>query len=191
MRGAHQAANAAVALASIAELRHQGWFVSADAMRLGLSRATLPGRVELIGVDPMIVIDTAHNAASARALAEALSELPKAPRRTVVLSISRDKDVRAIVQELAPHFDRFVVTEYQENPRAIPADALIAIVEELSAGRSAQIASCPTPESAWNYIEHSAVPHEIVCITGSFFLAAELRHLAGRRCEERCTQSPS
>jgi dihydrofolate synthase/folylpolyglutamate synthase len=189
MRGAHQGANAAVALATIAELRHQGWCVSVDAMRLGLSRATLPGRVEVITGDPLIVLDTAHNAASARALVDALSELPNAPRRTVVLSISRDKDVRAIVQVLAPHFDRFVVTQYLENPRAIPADSLAAIVEEFTSGRAVQLITCPTPVDAWNYIEHSAVPGEIVCITGSFFLAAELRHLVDRRCEERVAQS--
>src|SRR5262245_50953624 len=47
MRGPHQAANAAVALATIAELRHQGWCISEDAIRTGLSQATLPGRVEV------------------------------------------------------------------------------------------------------------------------------------------------
>ena len=65
-----------------------------------------------------VVLDTAHNPASARALVEALAEMPAAVARTLVLSISHDKDVRAIVGELAPHFDRFIVTQYQENPRA-------------------------------------------------------------------------
>jgi dihydrofolate synthase/folylpolyglutamate synthase len=191
MRGAHQAANAAVALATIAELRHQGWSVSVDAMRLGLSQAALPGRVEILYGDPTIVLDTAHNAASARALVDTLAELPNAPRRTVVLSISRDKDVRAIVQVLTPHFDRFVVTEYQENPRAMPADPLATIVQDSLAGRAADLAICPTPAGAWQHIQQSALPGEIVCITGSFFLAAELRHLVSGHLEERCAQSPS
>jgi dihydrofolate synthase/folylpolyglutamate synthase len=181
MRGPHQAENAAVALASIAELRHQGWCVSVDAMRLGLSQAALPGRVEIIPGEPVLVLDTAHNAASARALVEALVELPRADRRTVVLSISRDKDVPAIVCELAPHFDRFVATQYQENPRAVSADALAEIVRTTLAGREAEVTVISSPPQAWQYVANTAGPRELVCVTGSFFLAAELRRLAGGR----------
>jgi dihydrofolate synthase/folylpolyglutamate synthase len=189
MRGPHQAANAAVALAAIAELRHQGWCISTDAMRLGLSQATLPGRAELISGDPVIVLDTAHNVASARALVETLTELPPPSRRTLVLSISRDKDIRGIVRELTPHFDRFVVTEYQENPRALPADALATIVRSFLGDRTADLTVFPSPIGAWRYIDESAVPGELVCVTGSFFLAAELRHLAVRHGDERAAQS--
>jgi dihydrofolate synthase/folylpolyglutamate synthase len=181
MQGPHQAANAAVALASVAELRHQGWCVSVDAMRLGLSQAVLPGRVEIIPGDPVIVLDTAHNAASARALVETLAELPRSARRTALLSVSRDKDVRAIVQELTPHFDRFVVTQYQENPRAVPADNLAEIVRHALAGRDLEVTVISSPPQAWEYVQRTAVPRELACITGSFFLAAELRRLAGGR----------
>jgi dihydrofolate synthase/folylpolyglutamate synthase len=191
MRGPHQAANAAVALATIAELRHQGWCVSTDAMRLGLARATLAGRAELIPGDPRIVLDTAHNAASARALVEMVSELPAPSRRTVVLSISRDKDVRAIVQEITQHFNRFVVTQYRENPRAMPAESLASVVHELLAGRAAELTTWPTPAEAWHYVLHTVVPGEVVCITGSFFLAAELRPFACGLREERGAESPA
>ena len=129
MPGRHQAANAAIALATISELRHQGWCISNDAIRSGLSRAALPGRVEITSSDPTIVLDTAHNPASARALVETLDELPRS-RRTLILSISHDKDVPAIVRELATHFDRIVVTQYQENPRAVPVQELFETVAE-------------------------------------------------------------
>jgi dihydrofolate synthase/folylpolyglutamate synthase len=181
MRGPHQAINAASALATIAELRHQGWCISAEAVRLGLSRAVLPGRVELVSTDPAIVLDTAHNAASARALVDALAELPAPLRRTVVLSISRDKDLRAILAELAPHFDRFVVTQYRENPRAVPASALAEALHQALAGRTAEITVYPTPVLAWQYVWQTVIPSELVCITGSFFLAAELRPLLQRK----------
>src|SRR5205085_7302302 len=91
MPGRHQAANAAIALATICELRHQGWCISNDAIRSGLSQAALPGRVEITPGDPTIVLDTAHNPASARALVETLAELPAHSRRTLILSISHDK----------------------------------------------------------------------------------------------------
>jgi dihydrofolate synthase/folylpolyglutamate synthase len=180
MRGPHQGQNAAVALATLAELRHQGWCVSTEAVRLGMSRATLPGRVELVSVEPTIVIDTAHNAASANALIETLAEFQTPARRTVVLSISRDKDVRAILQELTPHFDRFIVTQYQENPRAVSAHTLAEILREVLAGRPGEVTVCQTPALAWRHVQQTSMPRELLCITGSFFLAAEMRPLMHR-----------
>jgi dihydrofolate synthase/folylpolyglutamate synthase len=177
MRGPHQGCNAAVALATVAELRHQGWCVSAEAARLGMSRAALPGRVELFSGEPTIVIDAAHNAASAQALIEALAELPGPRRRTAVLSISLDKDIGAILRQLVPHFDRFIVTQYQENPRAASAHALAQAIRQMSATRAAELAVCSTPAAAWDFVQQTAEPQELVCITGSFYLAAEMRRL--------------
>jgi dihydrofolate synthase/folylpolyglutamate synthase len=177
MRGSHQAANAAVALATIAELRHQGWCISTEAMRLGLGRATLPGRVEVFPGEPEVVLDAAHNPASARALVEALGEMPAASRRTLVLSVSHDKDVRAIVAALAPHFDRFVVTQYQENPRAVSARQLAETIRQVLGQSDHGITICATPSEAWNHVLRTAIRSERVCITGSFYLAAEMRCL--------------
>lgn len=173
MRGSHQGANAAVALATIAELRHQGWCISTDAMRRGLARATLPGRVEVFAGTPTIVLDTAHNEASAHALAKALAEMPVAGRRTLILAASRDKDVPAIVRELVPNFDRTIVTQYRENPRAVVADELAAIVRD--AVPACEVRVCALPREAWEFVRGSAEPDELVCIAGSFYLAAELR----------------
>ena len=175
MRGPHQATNASIALATVAELRHQGWCVSTDAMRLGLSRAILPGRVEVLLGERTIVLDTAHNPASARALVESLAELPTPKRRTLIVSISHDKDVPAVVRELAQHFDRIMVTQYQENPRAVPADELAEIIRGELAGHTPALLIVRTPREAWQVATQSAAPGECICIAGSFFLAAEMR----------------
>jgi dihydrofolate synthase/folylpolyglutamate synthase len=178
MCGRHQAANASVALATIAELRHQGWCISDDAIRLGLSRASLPGRVEVFAGEPTVVLDSAHNPASARALVEALAEMPRPSRRTLVLSISKDKDVPAIVRELAPHFERFVVTQYQENPRAVSAESLADHLHRATSRLTAPTVTIrPIPTDAWKYVSQSTIPGELVSIAGSFFLAAEMRPL--------------
>jgi dihydrofolate synthase/folylpolyglutamate synthase len=178
MRGAHQAANAAVALATLAELRHQGWCLSTAAMRGGLAQARLPGRVELLSGEPNVVLDTAHNAASAKALVETLAEIAPTGRRTLILSVSRDKDVPAIVSELVPHFDRVLVTQYRENPRAVPASELAELVGREPAGTTGrQIDVFASPDEAWQEANSSAGPKDLVCIAGSFYLAAELRTL--------------
>lgn len=176
LRGAHQAANAAVALATIEELRRQGWCISEDAIRHGLAQTVLPARVEFLPGEPAVVLDVAHNPASARALVETLSENPTAGRRTLILSVSHDKDVRAIVRELAPHFDRFVVTQYLENPRAVPAAELADVVREALAKQAAcDVTVCQTPREAWDEVCRQSEPGERVCIAGSFYLTAEMR----------------
>jgi dihydrofolate synthase/folylpolyglutamate synthase len=182
MRGAHQAANAAVALATIAELRHEGWCISIDAMRRGLATARLAGRVEFFAGAPDVVLDTAHNAASAAALASALGEMERRGRRTLILAVSSDKDVPAIVHELASHFDRIVVTQYQKNPRAVPAQELAELVRAGLGGTNAldatsgdRVSVLATPQEAWEAVLRTAEPGELVCVAGSFFLAAELR----------------
>lgn len=205
MHGFHQATNAGIALATIAELRHQGWCISCDAMRTGLSRAALPGRVEVRPGNPTVVLDTAHNPASARALIEALGELPQPTRSTLIVSISHDKDVTAVLRELVSHFQRIIVTQYQEHPRAVPANKLALLVRQeigralpLSRreGRSAgalrfarsqilhshdphavELLTCRTPHEAWQTAMQTAQTGERICIAGSFFLAAELRPL--------------
>ncbi len=194
MRGAHQAANAAVALAALTELRHQGWCVSTDAMRRGLAEAVLPGRVEFFNARmadgatrgrPAIVIDAAHNEASARALVEALAELTEPRGRTLVLSVSGDKDVVTIVGELVPFFDRVVATQYQENPRAVAAEELAGLARAAAAAgerESMEVVVCATPGEAWDWVCGSSEPDELVVVAGSFFLAAEMRRsvLEGR-----------
>jgi dihydrofolate synthase/folylpolyglutamate synthase len=123
------------------------------------------------------VLDTAHNPASVRALIDALREMPTAARQTLVLSISHDKDVHAIVAELAPHFDRFIVTQYQDNPRAVAVCGLAAIVRQTLTDSMAQVEVVSTPREAWLHVRETAMPNERVCITGSFYLAAEMRRL--------------
>ena len=117
MPGRHQAANAAVALATIAELRHQGWCISSDAMRAGsvAGRAARPRRNHAGRSD-----DRARHGPQSGLCPRTCRNTRRAARRsrrTLILSISHDKDVPAIVRELAPHFDRIIVTQYQENPR--------------------------------------------------------------------------
>lgn len=124
----------------------------------------------------MIVLDTAHNPASAHALVETLDELPRS-RRTLILSISHDKDVPAIVRELATHFDRIVVTQYQENPRAVPVQELFETVALAVTQTRIDLVLCPTPREAWQFAIDSAAPGECICIAGSFYLAAEMRPL--------------
>ena len=72
MLGRHQADNAALAIATVAQLRKQGWRISSDAICETFSNLTLPGRIELVRRRPAVVLDVAHNVAAAEALVEVL-----------------------------------------------------------------------------------------------------------------------
>jgi dihydrofolate synthase/folylpolyglutamate synthase len=181
--GGHQAANAALALATIVELRRQGWLASTDAMRTGLAAASLPGRIEVVSRRPTVVLDVAHNVASIEALVETLRESFTCGRRMLVFAASRDKDVRGMLAALLPHFERIVVTQFLENPRAVPLDQLLRICRHEFARRGrtvddVNLQSRAAPSDAWRAAREWAGQDDLICITGSFFIAAELRPLA-------------
>jgi dihydrofolate synthase/folylpolyglutamate synthase len=181
--GRHQAANAALALATIGELRRQGWLVSTDAMRTGLAQATLAGRIEVLRRRPTVVLDVAHNVASVAALVACLQESFACRRRTLLFAASRDKDAAGMIGVLAPHFQRIVVTQFQENPRAIAGGQLLALFrEELQRdGRRMDddcIHQAETPADAWRWARTGAADDELVCVAGSVFIVAELRAMA-------------
>lgn len=172
--GRHQGNNAAVALAVCAELRQQGWRIPETAIREGLAKIVWPARVEVISRRPTIIIDTAHNVASVAALVSTLDESFEARRRLLVFATTRSKDVRGMLELLLPAFDHIVFTRYSTNPRGVPAEELNAMAVEL-AGVTASIRH--DVSSAWGEVQTLATPEDLICVTGSFFLAAEIRPL--------------
>ena len=172
--GRHQAANAAVALAVIEQLRQQGWTVPDAAIRAGLESLTWPARVELMERTPALVLDAAHNVATVQARVECLDESYGAARRHLLFATTRDKDVRGMLSVLLARFDRVVLTQYSTNRRAMSAAELASLARELT-GRDFPF--YPLLADAWRAVLQDAFPSDLICITGSFFLAAEIRWL--------------
>ena len=163
-----------MALAVLAELAQAGWNISEGAIRAGFGGLTWPARVEVVARRPAVVIDSAHNSASVDALVRVLDESFSAPRRWLVFATSHEKDVRGMLSRLLKSFDDVILTRYLDNPRGVPPAELGAMAAKLT-GR--QYSLCPNPAAAWQQIRALAKPEDLVCVTGSFFLAAEIRHL--------------
>ena len=183
LRGQHQAQNAAVVIAIALELRRQGWLISTEAMRRGLARTVLPGRVEVVNQSPLVVLDVAHNVASASALRQCLEEQFEADQKILVLAATKEKDAAGIAKELLPWFDRLIVTQYQANARAVPAEQLAELCRPVWAAAHKPLSAdrfqiVPRPEDAWALASREAGGKDLICVTGSFFLVAELRGLA-------------
>jgi dihydrofolate synthase/folylpolyglutamate synthase len=179
MPGEHQAANAACAVAALWRLSERGWEISEDAIRTGLAVARCPARIELVPGQPPVVLDVAHNPASIAALLEVLDERLPGRRRVLIFASSKDKDYAAMLQLVLPRFDAVVLTQYVHNPRAMEAEQLAQIARAITAPahQPTVIKIAATPPEALSGARRLAGPDDVICITGSFFLAAELHPL--------------
>ena len=134
LHGAHQAHNAAVALAAVEAFlggaHGERGRLDLDIVRAGFAGVTSPGRLEVVRSSPTVVLDAAHNPAGARAVAEALGEAFGFTRLVGVLGVMADKDVHGILEALEPVLAEVVVTEATSD-RAMPADELAAVAVEV------------------------------------------------------------
>lgn len=135
LHGAHQAHNAACALAAVEAFlgAGEGGQLDVDTVRAGFAAADSPGRLETIRSSPTIVLDGAHNEAGGKALAEALIEEFAFDRLVGVIGILRDKDVGAILSALEPVLSEVVITQ-NSSPRAMPVDELAAEAVDIFGG---------------------------------------------------------
>lgn len=124
--GAHQGANAALALVAVeAFLGGGGQPMTAQVLADGFAAATSPGRLDVIGSQPLVILDAAHNPHGATALRAALGEFFGLERVTLVLGVLVGKDVTGVLEALEPVIDEVVVTQ-SRSERALPADDLAA-----------------------------------------------------------------
>ena len=171
LHGRHQADNAAGALAAV-ETFLGGRPLDADTVRAGFAGVTSPGRLEVIGHDPLVVLDGAHNPDGARMLAAALLEEFVVDRRTMVVACLADKDLRGILRGLAPAVGRLIVTTNKSH-RAAPAERLRKEAEALGLVAEAE----PDVASAVRRAIDQAGPSEAVVVTGSLYTVGEAREL--------------
>ena len=169
--GRHQAANAAVAMATLDVLRRANWHIPQAAVRQAFDGLSWPARVQVVARRPAIVLDASHNVASIQALLETLDESFTVARRLLIFATSQDKDIRGMLQCLDGRFDDVYFTRYENSARAAPPDDLRQMAEELT-GRHWK--AFDRPAAAWDAAKRWATADDLVCITGSFFLAAEM-----------------
>jgi len=95
-----------------------------------------------------------------------------------VFAGSRDKDLAGMLDVLAPPFDRLILTRFRDSPRATPPEELVAL---LPADRRAVTTVVANAAEAWRQARGEAGEHDLICVTGSVFLAAN----CGRRWRRR------
>lgn len=174
--GAHQGFNAALAIAAVESLVGAGSVpIAADVLADGLGGATSPGRLQLIGAAPTVLVDAAHNPHGARALVTALREAFDFDEWGVVLGVLSDKDAAGIVAEIAPVAAHVFATA-PDSERAEEADAIADLAEahDLRVSVHRDLAEAAEAARAWA----AASDRRAVVIAGSVVLAGEALTLA-------------
>jgi dihydrofolate synthase/folylpolyglutamate synthase len=138
--------------------------------------------LEVLGRRPLVILDCAHNVASAEALVDTLrASFPESAagrgKRFLVFAGSTDKDLAGMFRVLGLAFAHVFLTRYSDNARAVAPDHLAAILRKVS---GTPFSTHATPVEGWHAARALAGPDDLVCVTGSVFLAGELRPVLER-----------
>jgi dihydrofolate synthase / folylpolyglutamate synthase len=174
--GRHQQENAATAVAALEVLKSRGFQITSADIIEGLRKVVWEGRFQVLGQNPVIVLDGAHNPEAARKFREGLEEYFGRPGEstfeysgaTLVMGASVDKDTAGVLRELAPYFGKFVATT-SRHPRAMPGEELRRLFAELGIDATLALDVPTAVEMALR-----GDPDQLVCFTGSLFVVGEV-----------------
>jgi dihydrofolate synthase / folylpolyglutamate synthase len=170
--GRHQAINAACAVAlCVCAGKVLKRSINTEYIRKGLVKAVWPGRFEILR--DRFVLDGAHNGESAKMLARTLRDTFPGKTITVILGVSKDKNLSAICRQLRTVTRRFIATA-AHHPRACAVNRIAECLKTQDSGVYISMAADIT--EAVGRVRHIRFG-EIYCVTGSLFLVAEARAL--------------
>jgi len=170
--GDHQAENAAVAVGITESLRSFDITVNRDAIVRGIEKTEWSGRIEILRRDPLIVVDGAQNAASARTLSAAVKNVFRYARLLLVLGVSKDKDVKGICGHLLPASDVIVLTKSSVRQRALDPSV---IKREVTDKRD--VVSTENVKDALIEAMKRARREDLILITGSLYVVGDAKAL--------------
>ena len=176
--GAHQAANAAQALAAVeAFLGLKA--LNPDIAREGYAQVKFPGRLEVVRRSPTVVLDAAHNPHGARATAAAVTEAFSFTPLIGVVAVMADKDARGVLEAFEELMNHVVVTQVSSTTRGLPADELGELAAEIFGAERVTVAPRldDAIERAMSLAETEGAGAPGVLITGSVVAVGEARTL--------------
>ncbi|HET7487644.1 MAG TPA: Mur ligase family protein [Acidimicrobiales bacterium] len=176
VHGAHQVANAAVAVAAAEAFF--GGPLAPDVVAEAFAGLRLPGRMEVMGRRPLVLLDGAHNVAGARAAAATVAEeFPGDQGVVAVVGMLRGRDPAHMLSALGLDHARLVVACPAPSPRTVPAAEVAAAARAL--GVEAQEVS--GVGEAVELALAAAGEDDRVLITGSLYVVGAARSVLRRR----------
>jgi len=178
LKGEHQAMNCGLALAILDRLKERGVAITERRAAAGLAQTPNPARMELIYSQPRIVVDGAHNPESIHALMKSLGAHIKYDSLIVIFGCAADKDIAGMLSRLGTGADKIIFTKADSNSRAADPRELHRRFAE-TPGKMSQVA--PSLKEAINMAAKAAQKDDLICVTGSFYLAGEAKRLVEAR----------
>ncbi len=176
--GCCQMENAATAVAALEILIERGFSISPLTINKGMSRVKWPGRFQILGKNPLIIVDGAHNVLSAGELKKSLLYYYKdyfhrdgqqsGITKILVFGASADKDIKGMIGELVPVFDRVIVTR-SKHPRSME----VPLLKEEFNSLGIEVDSAEDVGKAIELARRQALNDSLICITGSLFVAGD------------------
>jgi len=165
--GRYQLDNAASAVAALEYLGERIPQITAESIKLGLSRVSWEGRLQVLNRKPLVVVDGAHNVDSAKKLKQSLEQYFDFERTILIIGFSADKNVPDIIKELVPLFNEVIVTR-SIHPRSMATKPIAAAFADqgIIASETEDI-SIALPLAL-----KMAGERDLICVTGSLFVVA-------------------
>ncbi|MBO4382620.1 MAG: 5-formyltetrahydrofolate cyclo-ligase [Clostridia bacterium] len=165
--GDYQLHNAATALTVLEALRGRGWTISDEAIQAGLAKTRWPARFEVLGREPLFLLDGGHNPQCAEVVAENLTKYLGEERLVILTGVLADKDYRAMMQSVLPHAKQFLCVT-PDSPRALDALELRDLLREFG---------CPADayEDIPSAVHAALQTGEPVLAFGSLYMAGDIR----------------
>ncbi|MBW7457179.1 bifunctional folylpolyglutamate synthase/dihydrofolate synthase [Paenibacillus sepulcri] len=177
LNGAHQRANAAVAVMALEVMRQYYALVMDDEdLRQGLRKAAWPGRLEMVLQSPRLLVDGAHNPEGAETLADALRNTYTYNRLHLMIGMLANKNHPDTIRHILPLVDTLVVTE-PDFRKAMSAEALANIVREMreKIGRPFELIVEPNWKQALARLQKLTGEADLAVVTGTLYLIADVR----------------
>ncbi len=174
--GKHQIINAASAIGGAELIQNKE--IKQNILTHALRELCIPGRIQIIGKNPTVILDGAHNPDSARALIETISGLPPLSppfnKRGIrggiifIVSIFADKDIKAFVRVITKIAKKIIITKIPYERAAEPQEMLKLL------SKYDNIIVKDNLENALCYAKDMAKKGDLICITGSLYLVGEV-----------------
>ena len=165
--GDYQLHNAATALTVVTALRDRGWTISDEAVADGMQKTRWPARFEVLGREPLFLLDGGHNPQCAEVVAENLTKYLGDEKLVILTGVLSDKDYKAMMQSVLPHAKEFLCVT-PDSPRALSAQDLSDYLRSLGC-------SAVPYEDIPTAVHAALQTGEDVLAFGSLYMAGDIR----------------
>lgn len=171
--GRHQLENCNAVLAACTILKNHGVSINENSIRTGLTETVWAGRMEILGYDPLVVLDGAHNVDGIRRLTESVQNYFKDRPITLIMGVLGDKEYEKMAHSIFPLATQIILTE-PNNERKLTVEKLGAVVQSLAHADTPFFME-PHVEDAYATALTVTPPEGVILCCGSLYMIGALR----------------